>query len=73
MSTYVKRAMVTLLPEWGPTLDKLKKEQFYNDSQAEMLRYIIGIGLKSLDISGSEQLEKSLEDIEIDTNRDIHN
>ena len=41
MSTYVKRAMITLLPEWEPALDKLKKERFYNDSQAEMLRYVI--------------------------------
>ncbi len=54
MSTYVKRAMITLLPEWEPALDKLKKEHFYNDSQAEMLRYVIGMGLKSLNIMESQ-------------------
>lgn len=54
MSTYVKRAMITLLPEWKPALDKLKKERFYNDSQAEMLRYVIGMGLKSLNIMESQ-------------------
>ena len=48
MSTYNKRAMVTLLPEWEPVLDQLKKERFYNASQAEMLRYVIGTGLASL-------------------------
>ena len=45
MSTYNKRAMVTLQPEWEPILDQLKKERFYNASQAEMLRYVIGTGL----------------------------
>ncbi len=48
MSMYPKRTMVTLLPEWGPVLDQLKKEQFYNDTQAEMFRYIIGRGLASI-------------------------
>lgn len=48
MSTYNKRAMVTLLPEWEPVLDQLKKEHFYNDSQAKMLRYVIAAGLASL-------------------------
>lgn len=48
MSMYPKRTMVTLLPEWGPVLDQLKKEQFYNTTQAEMFRYIIGLGLASL-------------------------
>lgn len=48
MSMYPKRAMVTLLPEWEPVLDKLKQEQFYNDTQAEMFRYIIGRGLASI-------------------------
>lgn len=43
-----KKVMVTLLPEWEPMLDRLKEEQFYNDTQAEMLRYLIGRGLVSL-------------------------
>lgn len=45
MSMYPKRAMVTLQPEWAPMLDQLKKERFYNDTRAEMFRYIIGRGL----------------------------
>lgn len=49
MSTRMKRTMVTLLPEWEPELDKLKKERFYNESRAEMLRYIIGLGLASIE------------------------
>lgn len=49
MNTYPKRAMVTLLPEWEPTLSRLKKEMFYNDSQAEMFRYIISRGLTVLE------------------------
>lgn len=55
MSIYTKRAMVTLLPEWEPVLDKLKKEQFYNDTKAEMFRYIIERGLASIK---SEKVEK---------------
>lgn len=48
MATYSKRAMVTLRPEWEPELDRLKKEQFYNDTQAEMFRYLISLGLNAL-------------------------
>ena len=48
MSMYPKRAMVTLQPEWAPMLDQLKKERFYNDTRAEMFRYIIGRGLETL-------------------------
>lgn len=48
MSMYPKRAMVTLLPEWEPVLNKLKEERFCNDTQAEMFRYIIGRGVASI-------------------------
>lgn len=48
MATHSKRAMITLRPEWEPELDRLKKEQFYNDTQAEMFRYLIGLGLDTL-------------------------
>ena len=48
MATYSKRAMVTLRPEWEPELDRLKKERFYNDTQAEMFRYLISLGLNAL-------------------------
>lgn len=41
MATLKKRAIITLCPEWEPELDKLKKEQFYNSTKAEMFRYLI--------------------------------
>lgn len=46
--TYSKRTMVTLLPEWEPELDQLKKERFYNKTQADMFRYIISRGLDTV-------------------------
>lgn len=49
MSMYPKRVMVTLLPEWEPLLDQLKKERFYNNTQAELFRYMISRGLTSLE------------------------
>lgn len=49
MSLYSKRTMITLLPEWESQLDKLKREQFYKETQAEMFRYIIGRGLKAIE------------------------
>lgn len=48
MATNLKRAMVTLRPEWEPELDQLKREQFYNETQAEMFRYIIARGLAAV-------------------------
>lgn len=48
MTLESKKVMVTLLPEWEPMLDRLKEEQFYNDTQAEMFRYLIERGLVSL-------------------------
>ena len=55
MSMYPKRAMVTLEPEWMPVLDQLKKEQFYNDTRAEMFRYIISLGLATLKTEEKEK------------------
>lgn len=49
MAISAKRAMVTLRPEWAPKLEQLKKEQFYNETQAEMFRYIISRGLEALE------------------------
>ena len=43
MSTLKKRAIFTLCPEWEPKLDKLKKERFYNNTKAEMFRYLINL------------------------------
>lgn len=49
MATCSKRVLVTLRPEWEPELDQLKQEQFYNETQAEMFRYIISRGLDTLE------------------------
>lgn len=57
MATELKRFMISVTPSMEADLNVLKKECFYNDSQAEMLRYVIGIGLKSLKIT-----EKSVGD-----------
>ena len=48
IATYVKKTMITLQPEWEPELERLKKDQFYNETQAEMFRYIISRGLEVL-------------------------
>ncbi len=48
MATDQKRFMISVTPSMEADLDLLKKERFYNNSQAEMLRYVIGVGLESL-------------------------
>ena len=48
MATTKKRLTLTLLPEWEPALNKLKKEKFFNKSFSEMLRYLIELGLKQV-------------------------
>lgn len=48
MATNLKRFMISVTPSMETDLDLLKKEQFYNNSQAEMLRYVIGLGLASI-------------------------
>lgn len=48
MATKQKRFMISVTSNMEKDLDVLKKERFYNVSQAEMLRYVIGLGLKSL-------------------------
>ena len=49
--------MVTLLPEWEPMLDQLKKERFYMDTQAEMFRYIISFGLATIQVEKRAEKE----------------
>lgn len=48
MATNLKRFMISVTPSMETDLNLLKKEKFYNDSQAEMLRYVIGLGLASI-------------------------
>ncbi|WP_423734588.1 hypothetical protein [Bacillus cereus] len=47
LPTNLKRLSLTLLPEWEEELDELKREKFYTSSKAEMLRYLISLGLKT--------------------------
>ena len=49
MATSMKRQMVSLTPDLEAALARLKKEQFYNTSQSEMLRYLIRRGLYAID------------------------
>ena len=59
MSTSNKRLSVTLLPEWEDELDRLKKTKFYNQSKAELIRYLINLGLKEVRKTLSEKDEQS--------------
>ena len=52
MPEFQKKTTVTLLPEWLPMLDQLKKEKFSDSSYAEMLRYVISLGVESLKNEG---------------------
>ncbi|ACH91339.1 TPA: hypothetical protein KRE09_003656 [Clostridioides difficile] len=46
MPTKSKRISITIFPELETDLDVLKKEKFYKESQSEMLRYLIKLGLQ---------------------------
>ncbi len=48
MAAYEKRITFAVPPEWAEELDQLKREQFYNETMAEMFRYIISRGLETL-------------------------
>lgn len=43
----MKRITVTLLPEWKEPLSKLKREKFYDKPKAELIRYLLKLGLES--------------------------
>lgn len=60
MAKFSKRIMVTLLPEWEPMLDQLKKERFYMDTQAEMFRYIISFGLATIQVEKRAEKEEGV-------------
>lgn len=47
MSTTLKRLSVTIPAELEESLDELKKEKFYKDSQSEMLRHLLKLGLQA--------------------------
>lgn len=52
MQSNFRKTVITLPPEWEKDLDQLKKERFRNQSQADMLRYLISLGLGA---TGEEQ------------------
>ena len=41
------RMTISFEEEQKPFWDKLKKEEFYNRSQSEMVRHIIALGIKA--------------------------
>lgn len=65
MATALKRFMISVTPNMEADLNVLKKERFYNDSQAEMLRYVIGVGLSSLNTE-KEGLKNKYSDMNAD-------
>ncbi len=48
MPTKLKRLTFVLTPEMEPLLDGIKKEMFYNCSQSEMIRTLVGAGLNAI-------------------------
>lgn len=47
MATSLKRLSVTLQPEWEPDLDELKRTAFYDKTKADVIRYLIELGLET--------------------------
>lgn len=41
------RAIFSLRPEWRTDLDRLKQEQFYDVSYAEMYRQLLRLGIEA--------------------------
>ncbi len=54
MSTDMKRFTISITPDIEQGLNKLKKEQFYDKAQSEMVRYLIKLGLNFV---SSEQIK----------------
>lgn len=54
MGTQSPRLSLTLDKKWMPELDKLKQEKFYNQSKADVLRYLIERGLQ---VEGMQQAQ----------------
>lgn len=50
----MKRVLVTIPAEWEKDFDALKKEMFYNDSKAAMLRFVIQKGIISIQEGGKK-------------------
>ncbi len=48
MATDMKRFTISVTRDIEQGLNKLKKEQFYDKAQSEMVRYLIKLGLNSI-------------------------
>lgn len=46
MLKYAKRFTISLTPELVKQLDIVKKNEFYNKSQTEMINFLLRLGLK---------------------------
>lgn len=57
MATDRKRFTVTLSSDLVKEADILKQETFYNTSQSEMYRYLIGLGLELVNERREQQPE----------------
>lgn len=51
MATNLKRFTISITPDIEKELDILKKENYYNMTQNDMIRDLIVRGLKTLDIN----------------------
>lgn len=49
----MNRVLVTIPKELEQEFDKLKRDKFYNESRAEMLRYILQKGIASIKKEGA--------------------
>lgn len=50
--------MITLIPELESELSNLKKEKFHDSTQAEMYRYLINLGLESLNKGNQKNMRE---------------
>lgn len=47
MATKNKRLTISLPPDMEKQLDMVKRKQFYNKSQSDMIRHLINLGLSA--------------------------
>lgn len=47
MATQLPRLSITMKTEWDEDLDNLKRTEFYDRPKADMLRYLIELGLEN--------------------------
>jgi hypothetical protein len=53
VATEKKRTLVDILPEWEGDLDQLKRQLFYDKPKAEMMRFIIALGIQAAKAGGT--------------------